>query len=91
MQALAFAGGTDPLVYPPYATIIRRGVDGKPIAVSFGINGDDIKQAMDVIIRPGDIIVVEHTIGSWTRQILWEALDIQVQFFINPLDSDSYR
>ncbi len=91
MQALAFAGGTDPLVYPPYATIIRRGVDGKPIAVSFGINGEDIKQAMDVVIRPGDIIVVEHTIGSWTRQILWEALDIQVQFFINPLDSDSYR
>jgi len=91
MQALAFASGTDPLVYPPYATIFRKGIDGKVIAVSFGINGEDIKQAMDVIIRPGDIIVVEHTIGSWTRQILWEALDIQVQFFINPFDSDSYR
>jgi len=88
MQALAFAGGTDPLVYPPYATILRKDAQGKVIAASFGINGEDMAKAMDVIVRPGDIIVVEHSVGSWTRQILWEALDLQVQFFLNPFDSD---
>lgn len=84
LQAIAMAGGADPGVRPPYATVYRKRVDGTILAVTFGISGDDYRQA-EVVIKPGDVISVQHTYGSWTRQTMSQALGFNIGVFYDPL------
>jgi hypothetical protein len=53
--------------------------------VTFGISGNDLVRASSVAIRPGDVIAVEHTAGSWTRTLIATVFRAQVNFFVDPL------
>ena len=87
MQALAIAGGVDMIADPPYATIYRKNRDGEMIGVTFEISGSDLVRASSLRIKPGDVIAVQHTIGSWTRSLLAQVLRFQVGFFVQPTTS----
>jgi len=83
MQAIAMAGGPDPIAGPPYATVYRKKPDGEILAVSFEIRGSEWRQ-QEVRIKPGDIISVQPTIGTWTREAAAQAIRIQANIFYSP-------
>jgi protein involved in polysaccharide export with SLBB domain len=80
MQALAVAGGVDVFLDPRYATVFRKDSKGNIIPASFEINGDGLVTASTLEIKPGDVIVVGHTVASWTRSLIRELFRVQVIF-----------
>ncbi len=67
MQALALAGGTDPTAAPRYATVYRKDGNERVITCTFKIDGTEFISSANILIKPGDVISVEHTQGTWTR------------------------
>jgi protein involved in polysaccharide export with SLBB domain len=62
MQAIGFAGGLNPVAEPRYVTIYRLKRDGTCISATFPIKGKSkLADASNTLIKPGDIIAVEHT------------------------------
>lgn len=84
MQALAIAGGVDVVSDPPYATVFRRDRDGRIVPATFEIAGGGLVQSSALRIKPGDVVVVEHTAASWSRSVLAQILRIQFGLFIDP-------
>ena len=83
MQALATAGGVDIVADPPYATVFRRAADGRILPATFEIAGGGLTESSALRIKPGDVIVVEHTAASWTRSLLAQILRVQFGFFVD--------
>ncbi|MFC1792586.1 SLBB domain-containing protein, partial [Planctomycetota bacterium] len=71
MQAMGFAGGLNPIVEPRYATIYRLNQNGKCVSATFPIKGKSkLANASNTLIKPGDIIAVEHTPRTRTALFL---------------------
>jgi len=74
MQALAFAGGLDRATEPRYATIYRLKTDGTIVSAIFEVarvrNGSRFTEALNTLIKPGDIVAVEHTPRTRTKMFL---------------------
>ena len=68
---------------PPYATVFRKDADGKILPATFDIQGVGLAQSSMLKIKPGDVIVVQHTVASWTRSLMAEILRIQFGFFLD--------
>lgn len=84
MQALAIAGGVDRIADPPYATIFRKDLDtGEIIPATFKIKGNGLVTASSMPIKPGDVISVAHTKGSWTRAFMAEVFRLNLGFFVD--------
>jgi len=67
-QALAMSGGIDVQAGPRYAMVYRQDVDGKVAAGEFKIGGRTMIEASDVLIKPGDVICLEHSIRTrWNK------------------------
>jgi len=61
-QAIAFAGGLDPVARPYYATIYRLNEDGSVARAPFRLlKHDKFTDALGTPIRPGDVVAVENT------------------------------
>lgn len=77
LDAIARAGGVDPAAAPPYATIFRQSRStGEVIAATFDLR--DPIAAAKVEIQAGDIVHVDHTVGTWTRSFLSNAIQLRV-------------
>jgi polysaccharide export outer membrane protein len=87
MQALATAGGVDDMAAPRYATVYRQRADGQIIGATFKIDGTSLLDASSVVIKDGDVIAVEHTQGSWTRQFLSQVLGFRASFTVSGASS----
>ncbi|MCC7066279.1 MAG: SLBB domain-containing protein [Planctomycetes bacterium] len=85
MQALAVAGGVDRVADPPYATVFRKDKDGQIVAATFAITGVDAMKAAGLEVRPGDVVSVDHTYGSWTRSLIAAVFRAQVNFLVDPV------
>jgi len=70
MEALAFAGGLDMTADPRYLKVYRRGVTGEILSATFGIDNKSLIKATGVVIRPGDIIYVDHTLQTRVNTFL---------------------
>jgi len=67
MQAIAFAGGLNMAAEPRYATVYRRKPDGTVVNVTYRVaDGPEAMSALNVLMKPGDIVAIEHT--SRTRR-----------------------
>jgi protein involved in polysaccharide export with SLBB domain len=61
-QAIAFAGGLDPVAQPYYATVYRLAADGSVLRAPFRLlKNDKFTEALGTPIRPGDVVAVENT------------------------------
>lgn len=83
MQALAVAGGVDIIADPPYATVFRKADDGRILPATFEISGNALMESSGLAIKPGDVIVVDHTTATWSRSLLARILSIQFGFFVD--------
>jgi len=84
-QALAFAGGTDPGLSPPYVTIYRQDNDGQVVSAVFGIDKRSMAKAARIKIKPGDVISVDQTLATRTKLIMREMFSIR--FFYDAQDA----
>lgn len=82
MQALAFAGGLDRATEPRYATIYRLKSDRTIVSAVFEVvnvrNGSRFTEALNTVIKPGDIVAVEHTPRTRTKMFLDTVFRINV-------------
>ena len=79
MQAIGFAGGLNLIAEPRYATIYRLKRDGTCVSVIFPIKGKSkLADASNTLIKPGDIIAVEHTPRTRTALFLDRAFRITI-------------
>ena len=87
MQALAFAGGLDPTAEPRYATVYRLKPDGSIIHAAFKIiktgNSSQLTDALNIHIKPGDIVSVEHTPRTRTNVFLDRIVRINLGTYYN--------
>ncbi len=89
MQAMGFAGGLNQIAEPRYATIYRLKQDGTNISAIFPITDDSkLADASNTLIKPGDIIAVEHTPRTRTAMFLDRAFRINIGTYWRLNDSD---
>jgi protein involved in polysaccharide export with SLBB domain len=78
LEAVAFAGGLNMVADPRYLKIYRQNADGEVVSATFGIDSKSMVQASKVIVQPGDIIYVDHTMQTRLNQFLADVLQIRV-------------
>ena len=75
-QALAIAGGVDTHLNPRYAKVYRQAEDGKVIAAAFKLDGAAFTEASNLILKPGDVISVDHTAATSIRQFYTDLIRV---------------
>jgi polysaccharide export outer membrane protein len=78
IEALAYAEGLDMVADPKYLKIFRQDVSGKVIDIVFKIDDKSMKKAYALVIRPGDVIYVDHTLQTRMNKLLSDALRITI-------------
>ena len=78
MEALAFAGGLDPVADPRYVKIYRKDAYGEVISATFKIEDKSLADAYNIAIKPGDVIYVDHTLHTRANTFLSDVLTIGV-------------
>ena len=86
MQAIGFAGGLDQMTDPRYAIVYRLRPDGSITYVPFEISDPKKKgglsTAMGVLIKPGDIVAIEHTPRTRTNAFVERVFHFSVGAYI---------
>jgi len=86
IQALGFAGGLDIRLDPRYAIVYRLNPDGSIVHTAFQLSNPKEQGALamgaSVAIKPGDIIAVEHTPRTRTKEFLDRIFNVNVGAYI---------
>jgi len=69
-EALGFAGGLNMVADPRHVTIYRQDANGEIVSAIFGVGAKSRADAYDVMIKPGDVICVDHTLRTRTNEFL---------------------
>jgi protein involved in polysaccharide export with SLBB domain len=87
MQAVAFAGGLDPVADPRYATIYRLTADGSIVRVPFRLVEDgELTAAMTTAIRPGDVVAIEHTPRTRKNALIYNMVRFNTGLYLTGSD-----
>lgn len=70
MEALAFAGGLDMVADPRYLSIYRKDADGDLVSATFSVDDKAMIDSYATVIKPGDLVYVDHTLRTRTNQFL---------------------
>ena len=83
MQALGFAGGLNQAAEPRYATVYRLKADGEIVSAAFNFwKGSGLTDGSNVLIKPGDIVAVEHTSRTRTKLFLERMFRINMGLYV---------
>ena len=89
MQAIGFAGGLNIVAEPRYVTIYRLKRDGTCVSATFPMKGKKkLADASNTLIKPGDIVAVEHTLRTRTALFFDRIFRITTGIYWRPDDSD---
>ena len=69
-EALGFAGGLNLVADPRHVTIYRQDANGEIISATFPVGEKANADAYDIIIKPGDVICVDHTFRTRTNEFI---------------------
>jgi protein involved in polysaccharide export with SLBB domain len=86
-QAIAFAGGLNPIAEPHYVTIYRLARDGSILRIPVQlIKRGEFTNALSTPIRPGDVVAVEHTLRTKMNTIINSLVRVNVGVYLAPRD-----
>jgi protein involved in polysaccharide export with SLBB domain len=86
-QAIAFAGGLNPVALPHYATIYRLGPNGSVMRAPFRLIKDGkFTEALSTPIRPGDVVAVEETARTRMNQVLRDIFRFNAGIYLSGRD-----
>jgi hypothetical protein len=63
--------------------VFRKDANGEILPATFDISGIGLMRSSALRIKPGDVIVVQHTAMSWSRSLMAQILRIQFGFFLD--------
>lgn len=69
-EALGFAGGLNMVADPRYVKIYRQNANGEIVSATLGVGTKSRADAYDVVIKPGDVICVDHTLRTRSNAFL---------------------
>jgi len=78
MEALAFAGGLDMVADPRYLKIYRKDANGDLVSATFGVDKKSVADTYALVIKPGDLIYVDHTLRTRVNKFLSDVFHITV-------------
>ncbi len=78
MEALAFAGGMDMVADPRYLKIYRQDANGEVTSATFGVDRKSLANAYSLVVKPGDLIYVDHTVRTRVNKFLAEVFHITI-------------
>lgn len=85
VQAIAFAGGLDPRSEPRYVTVYRLRADQSIARIVFKLKeGSRLTDQLNVPIKPGDVVSVEHTPRTRKNQLLREIINVNLGAYFRP-------
>ncbi|HLB74641.1 MAG TPA: polysaccharide biosynthesis/export family protein [Sedimentisphaerales bacterium] len=76
MEALAFAEGLDMVADPRYVKIYRQDSNGQVVAATFGVDEKSLADAYGVVVKPGDLIYVDHTFRTRVNRFMSDVFHI---------------
>ncbi len=86
VQAIAYAEGLEQDAKPRYATIYRLKADGTIVRTPFRIinpaNGSEQMDSLNVMLKPGDIVAVEHTPRIRRNLFLQKMFNVNVGAYV---------
>lgn len=86
-QAIAYAGGFDPVAEPRYATVYRLKEDGGIARVPFRLIKDgEFTDVMATPIHPGDVVAIEHTPRTRANTTIHNLVRINTGIYIQGRD-----
>ncbi len=77
MQALAFAGGVDPIADPRYVRVYRQTHNGELVDATFPLQGKSLVGAPAITLKPGDVVAVEQTGRTHLNLLLSQMLSVR--------------
>jgi len=87
LQAIGFAGGLNMAAEPRYATVYRRKTDGTAVDVTYRVaGGPEAMSALNLLMKPGDIVTIEHTPRTRTKVFLDNLFNFNVGAYVPILD-----
>lgn len=82
-QAIAFAGGLDPVARPRYVTIYRLAESGSIVRVAFKlVEDEEFTEALTTRIKPGDVVAIEHTPRTRANVVIHNMVRINTGLYI---------
>jgi protein involved in polysaccharide export with SLBB domain len=78
MEALAFAGGLDMVADPRYLKIYRKDASGDLVSATFGVDNKSMTETYAIVIKPGDLIYVDHTLRTRINKFITDVFHITV-------------
>jgi len=82
-QAIAFAGGLDPVARPRYVTIYRLAADDSIVRVAFRlVEDEEFTEALTIRIKPGDVVAIEHTPRTRANVMIHNMVRINTGLYI---------
>jgi protein involved in polysaccharide export with SLBB domain len=86
-QAIAFAGGLDPVARPNYVTVYRLAADGSVLRAPFRLlKNDKFTEALGTPIRPGDVVAVEDTPRTRTNTAIRDLFRFNAGIYLTGQD-----
>jgi len=86
-QAIAYAGGLDPVAEPRYVTIYRLKEDGSVARVSFQlVKEGQLTDALVTPILPGDVVAIEHTPRTRANTVIHDMVRFNTGIYIQGRD-----
>lgn len=76
MEALAFAEGLDMVADPRYVKIYRQDSNGEVVAATFGVDKKSLADAYGVVVKPGDLIYVDHTFQTRVNRFMADVFHV---------------
>ena len=88
VEAIAFAGGLNLVADPRYVSIYRLKSNGTVGGVTVQLvnpkKKQELTQAMSMVLHPGDVVSVEHTMRTRTNVFLDRVFRISLGLYFNP-------
>ena len=78
MEALAFAEGLNTVADPRYLKIYRQDSSGEIVCATISINQKTLADTYGTMIKPGDLVYVDHTLRTRMNQFFSDVFHITV-------------
>jgi protein involved in polysaccharide export with SLBB domain len=86
MESLAYAGGLDMVADPRYVKVYRQDSNGEIVSATFSVDSKSFLEAYAVMIKPGDVIYVDHTLRTRINQFIADVFSFRVGYYSDVRD-----
>jgi hypothetical protein len=88
IEAIAFAGGLDPVADPRYVSVYRLTADGEVVSTTLQLvnprREQQLTETLALPLKPGDVVSVENTPRTYTNAFLYRFFRVSLGLYVSP-------